>query len=149
MKKLLAVLLCCAFSTVLAEGKGLQTLRSAHSVQGTIDRLEAALKSKGMTVFTRIDHAAGAAATGQTLRPTQLLIFGNPKVGTPLMQCGISMAIDLPQKALVWEDSEGAVWLAYNDPTYLADRHALGKCGGVVDKVGAALRNFATQATQP
>ena len=91
-------------------------VKSVHSVAQTADRLEKVLEAKGMTLFTRIDHAAGAAKVGEELRPTELLIFGNPKVGTPLMQCSQTVAIDLPQKALIWEDNEGSVWFSYNDP---------------------------------
>jgi uncharacterized protein (DUF302 family) len=110
--------------------------------------LEAALLGKGMTVFARIDHAAGAAKVGATLRPTQLVIFGNPKVGTPLMNCAQSIAIDLPQKALIWQDEAGKVWLAYNDSAYLAKRHTTGACGGIGAKVAKVLGNFAKAATK-
>jgi uncharacterized protein (DUF302 family) len=84
------------------------------------------LATKGITVFARIDHAAGAASAGMPLRPTELLIFGNPKAGTPLMQANQTIGIDLPLKVLVWEDASGGVWIAYNDPTWLAQRHQLG-----------------------
>ena len=111
------------------------------------DRLENLLNSKGMTVFKRIDHAAGAASVGKTLRPTELVIFGNPKVGTPLMLCGQSIAIDLPQKALIWEDAAGQVWLSYNDPAFLKLRHDTRGCDEVLKKVSGALANFAKGAT--
>ena len=139
--------LIASASAVAADG--MQTLRSAHPVDVTIDRLEQALKSKGMTVFARIDHAAGAKRAGHSLRPTELLVFGNPKVGTPLMNCQITVAIDLPQKALAWEDANGQVWLAYNDPSYLARRHAIDGCQPVLDKIAGALRNFAEGAVAP
>ncbi len=119
--------------------EGVITLGSAHSVKVTVDRLENTLKKKGLTVFARIDHAAGGQKVGKELRPTELLVFGNPKVGTPLMQCARTMAIDLPQKALVWEDEAGKVWLAYNDPGYLAVRHGLQGCEKVLTKVGKVL----------
>jgi uncharacterized protein (DUF302 family) len=83
------------------------------------------------------------------LRPTELVIFGNPKVGAPLMQCSQTVAIDLPQKALIWQDESGQVWLTYNDPQYLAKRHEIGGCKAVLDKVRNALKNFAKTATQP
>ena len=127
--------------------EGMVKLKSAHSVGETADRLEQALLSKGMTVFQRIDHAAGAKSAGKTLRPTQLLIFGNPKVGTPLMLCSQSIAIDLPQKALIWEDAAGTVWLAYNDPAFLKLRHGTECCDEVLGKVSNALGNFARAAT--
>ena len=119
-----------------------------HDVATTLDKLEAALKSKGMTVFTRIDHAAGAARADLELRPTAVLIFGNPKVGTPLMNCSQSVAIDLPQKALAWQDESGQTWLAYNDPQYLGQRHGLDDCAPVLEKVAGALANFAKAATE-
>jgi uncharacterized protein (DUF302 family) len=105
--------------------KGLTTLPSTHSVKVTIDRLEADVKARGMTVFARIDHAAGAAEAGLPLRPTELLIFGNAKAGTPLMQADQTMGIELPLKALAWEDENQKVWLTYNEPAGLAERHAL------------------------
>jgi uncharacterized protein (DUF302 family) len=89
-----------------------------------MDRLEAAVRAKGMTVFARIDHAAGAAEAGLTLRPTELLIFGNARAGTPLMQARQTIGIDLPLKALVWQDASGKTWLSYNDPPWVVSRHA-------------------------
>ena len=100
-----------------------------------------------MNVFGRINHAAGAEKAGLTLAPTELVIFGNPKVGTPLMNCERTIAIDLPQKALIWEDEGGDVWLAYNDPAELAKRHDLKGCEAVIEKVAGALANFAKAAT--
>ncbi len=105
---------------------GLTTIPSRFAAKDTMDRLEAAVKAKGLTVFARIDHAAGAAAVGLTLRPTELLIFGNAQGGTPLMQADQAIGIDLPLKALVYEDANGKVWLAYNNPAWLAQRHGLG-----------------------
>lgn len=102
---------------------GLVTIRSEHNPQETMRRLEAAVKAKGMTVFGHVDHAAGAAEVGLALRPTDLLIFGSPKGGTPLMQSVQTIGIDLPLKALVWQDENGATWLSYNDPAWLARRH--------------------------
>jgi uncharacterized protein (DUF302 family) len=102
---------------------GLTTLASIHSAKETMDRLEADVKAKGLTVFARIDHAAAAKAVGLTLRPTELLIFGNAKGGTPLMQALQTTGIDLPLKALVWQDPGGKVWLSYNEPAWIAQRH--------------------------
>jgi uncharacterized protein (DUF302 family) len=99
---------------------GLTTIRSRSSVKATIDRLEASLKAGGVIVFARIDHAAGAISVGMSLRPTELLIFGNPKGGTPLMQANQTIGIDLPLKVLAWEDASGGVWVTYNDPAWLA-----------------------------
>ena len=132
-----------------AAGNGLISVKSSHDVKATADRLENILNQKGMTVFIRIDHAAGARKVGKKLRPTEIVVFGNPKVGTPLMQCSQSVAIDLPQKALIWLDDKGQVWLSYNDPNYLAQRHGLTGCAQVVKKVEKALSNFAKAATMP
>ena len=98
---------------------------SPRSVADTIDRLEALASALGMTIFARIDQRAAAVNAGLTLRPTQLLIFGDPKSGTPLMAAHPSLALDLPLKALVWEDDSGQVWLTYNSPEYLWARHSL------------------------
>lgn len=142
------VWLCLALNGIaIADENGLVTLKSAHSVAATMDKLEAILNEKGMNVFARINHSEGAQKAGMELRPTELLIFGNPKVGTPLMLCSQSVAIDLPQKALAWEDESGQVWLGYNDPEYLNQRHGLGDCAEVLKKVSAALNNFASAAT--
>ncbi|MFZ0676901.1 DUF302 domain-containing protein [Candidatus Binatus sp.] len=105
---------------------GLITISSAFSVRDTIDRLSAKVTSLGLNVFARIDHAAGAAKVSMPLRPTELLIFGNPMGGTPLMQDQQTAGIDLPIKALSWEDANGKVWLTYNDPAWIAERHHLG-----------------------
>jgi uncharacterized protein (DUF302 family) len=104
---------------------GLVRVLSAFEPGETMNRLEKVIKDKGLTVFARIDHAEGAKAAGLALRPTELIIFGNAKGGTPLMQAGQEAGIDLPMKALVYQDAEGRVWLAYNDPHWLADRHHL------------------------
>ncbi len=105
---------------------GLVVKPSPYPVAETMDRLERAVKERQLTVIARVDHAAGAQKAGLTLRPTQLLIFGNPKAGTPLMESSRSIGIDLPLKALAWEDDKGKVWLAYNDPVWLAARHGVG-----------------------
>lgn len=135
-------------SLVHAEG-GLITLKSAHNIKQTVDRLEAALKEKGMTIFIRLDHAANANKVNLKLRPTELVVFGNPKVGTALMQCSQSAAIDLPMKMLVWEDAESQVWLTYNDPHYMADRHAIKTCDEVLFKMEGALSKLAVAVTKP
>jgi uncharacterized protein (DUF302 family) len=106
--------------------QGLTTIRSSYEPKDTMDRLEAGVKAKGMTVFARIDHAAGASEAGLPLPPTEVLIFGNARGGTPLMQSIQTIGIDLPLKALVWRDTSGTTWLSYNDPAWLAERHGLG-----------------------
>ena len=148
MRKLvIAIALFGLIHTPLYTNEGMISVKSAHSVAVTADRLENILQSKGMTVFKRIDHAAGAAKVGKELKPTELVIFGNPKVGTPLMLCSHSIAIDLPQKALIWEDDSGQVWFSYNDPQFLALRHNTQGCDAVLKKVAGALANFASKAS--
>ena len=110
---------------------GLVSVKSPYSATSTMDRLEANVKSRNLMVFARIDHAAGAAKVGKSLRPTELLIFGNPQGGTPFMQCAQTVGIDLPLKALVWEDAAGQVWLGYNDPAFIAQRHGAPDCPSV------------------
>ncbi|HKK54795.1 DUF302 domain-containing protein [Marinobacter sp.] len=146
--KSLVMLVCIVLPVTGFAADGMITLKSNHSVSATADRLETLLKKKGMTVFTRVSHSAGAAGVGLQLRPTELVIFGNPKVGTPLMQCVQSVAIDLPQKALIWEDESGQVWLGYNDPAYLQQRHDIEGCDAALEKVSGALENFAIAATE-
>jgi uncharacterized protein (DUF302 family) len=102
---------------------GLVHLSSRHTVEETMQRLEALLSERGITIFARIDHSGEAAKVGLTMRATKLLIFGSPKGGTPLMQAAPSLAIDLPLKALFWQDADGKAWLTYNDPSYLQQRH--------------------------
>jgi len=150
MRKLsfFAVFLLLASPAVFAD-TGLISVKSAHSVEETLDRMEALLKKKGMKIFKRINHAKGAKGAGIDLRPTELLIFGNPKIGSPMMVCAQTIAIDLPQKALAWEDESGQVWLSYNDPAYLEARHKMKGCDKVVNKVTNALFNFANGATKP
>lgn len=129
---------------------GMATMKSAHDVKTTLDRLEANLKDKGMIIVARVDHAAGAKRVDMELRPTELLIFGNPRGGTPLMRCGQTAAIDLPLKALAWQDQSGQVWLGYNEPAYLAKRHQLGAdCAGPIEAMTNALRGFASAAVAP
>ena len=111
-----------------------------------MNRLEENAKQRGLIAFARIDHAAGAARVGKTLRPTELLIFGNPQGGTPLTECAQSAGIDLPLKALVWEDATGLVWLGYNDPAFLAKRHEVAQCP-VIANLTKALAGLAEAAT--
>ena len=113
---------------VAASADGLVAVKSPHSAKETMTRLEDAVTKRGLTVFARIDHAAGAAKIGKVLRPTEVLVFGNPTGGTPFMECEQSVGIDLPLKALVWEDATAQVWIGYNDPAYLAQRHGVASC---------------------
>ena len=147
-KLLLSLISVFLFSSLAIAGNGIITIKSSHDVKVTADRLEKNLKMKGMTVFTRINYAAGAQKVGKKLRPTELIIFGNPKLGTLLMQCEQIAGIDLPQKALIWKDGEGQVWLSYNDPLYLTQRHGLKGCDEVSKKLAQALSNFSQAATK-
>jgi uncharacterized protein (DUF302 family) len=124
---------------------GLVVVKSSHGTKETMDRLESIVKQKGMTVFARVDHAAGAAKIGKTLPATEVLIFGNPQGGTPFMECAQTVGIDLPLKALVWQDASGQVWIGYNDPAFLAQRHGAAQCP-VVDNMKKALAGFAESA---
>ena len=125
---------------------GLITIRSRHAPGETMSRFEAEVKAKGLTIFARIDHAAEAAAVGLPLRPTELLLFGNAKGGTPLMQAVQTIGIDLPLKVLVWQDASGDTWLSYNDPSWLAKRHGLAH-EAAVRALAAALDALARTAT--
>lgn len=127
---------------------GMIRIKSNNSVSTTINKLETVLKNKGMTIFKRVDHTAGAEKAGLKLRPTELLIFGNPKVGTPLMLCSQTAALDLPQKALAYKDENDQVWLVYNDPAYMAKRHDTKSCEAAVQKVTNALAKFSRAATE-
>jgi uncharacterized protein (DUF302 family) len=106
-------------------GKGLIDIPSSHSVDETVTKLEGILQAKGITLFALVDHSGEAAKAGMKMRPTKLLIFGNPRAGTPVMLAAPSSAIDLPLKILVWEDDQGKVWITYNSPSYLQERHNL------------------------
>jgi uncharacterized protein (DUF302 family) len=111
-----------------------------------MDRLVAEISAKGMTVFARIDHAGGAAAVGLTLPPTELIIFGNARGGTPLMQSAQTVGIDLPLKALVWQDAAGKTWISYNEPGWIAQRHGITDAQPVVNKMTDLLSAISTKA---
>ncbi|WP_230970931.1 DUF302 domain-containing protein [Nitrogeniibacter aestuarii] len=148
IRSTLAACALAATATAVHATDGLITVQSPHSPQATMDRFASVVASKGMKVFARIDHAAGAASVGQSLRPTELIIFGNPKGGTPLMQCAQSAGIDLPLKAMVWQDDAGQTWLGYNDPVWIAARHGAADCA-VVPAMAKALSAFSSAATAP
>ena len=148
-RTLITLILTLCMTGVASASEGMIRIKSPYTVTQTLDRFEQAARAKGMTIFTRIDHAAGAASVGKDLRPTALLIFGNPKIGTLLMQSNQAVAIDLPMKALAWKDENGQVWLGYNDPAYLVKRHAVTDRDAVVQKINKALRAFLQAATKP
>ena len=128
---------------------GLTSIRSSFGPKETMARLDAEIRAHGLNVFARIDHAAGAAEAGLTLRPTELIIFGNARGGTPLMQSVQTVGIDLPLKALVWEDASGKTWLSYNEPTWIAQRHGVHNAQAVLNKMADLLTTISTQATTP
>ncbi|MEW8563990.1 MAG: DUF302 domain-containing protein, partial [Candidatus Thiodiazotropha sp.] len=146
---LLVLILMAVSAPVALADSGLVNLSSQFSVGETADRFASAATGAGLKVFNRIDHAAGAAKVGKTLRPTELIIFGSPKVGTALMTSDQRIGIDLPLKALVWQDAEGKVWLSYNSPDHLFSRFAINDREKVKQNVTAALKKFARHATQP
>ena len=141
---LLAAAACLGLSAPAIAAEGLVAVKSPYEVRETLDRLEAQAKKRGLKVFARIDHAAGAASVGKTLRPTEVLIFGNPQGGTPFLECAQSAGIDLPLKALAWRDEQGQVWLAYNDLAFLARRHGVGSCPAVAP-IGQALASLVAE----
>ncbi|MCU7844537.1 MAG: DUF302 domain-containing protein [Candidatus Thiodiazotropha sp. (ex Monitilora ramsayi)] len=136
-------------ASVVNAGGGLINQSSQFSVQKTADRFVVAAEKAGLKIFARIDHAAGAAKVGKSLRPTQLIIFGSPKVGTALMTSDQRAGIDLPLKALAWQDAEGKVWLSYNSPDYLFGRFGIDDRSAVKKKITGALLKLAGAATQP
>jgi uncharacterized protein (DUF302 family) len=128
--------------------EGLTSIRSRFGPKETMDRLETEIRAQKMEIFARIDHAAGAAEVGLMLRPTELIIFGNPRGGTPLMQSVQTVGIDLPLKVLVWEDASGTTWLSYNEPSWIAQRHGVANAEPVVSKMSAALSAMSRKATE-
>lgn len=144
----LGALTLAAASGLSAAADGLIDLKSPHNAKATMDRLESVVKERGLNVFVRIDHAAGASKIGKTLRPTELLIFGNPQGGTPFMECAQTVGIDLPLKALVWDDAAGQTWLSYNDPAYLGQRHGAAQCPSV-EALRKALAGLSQAAVAP
>lgn len=147
MKTLIPAILVVLIMTVSAYAAGgMVDVKSSFGVKETGDRLESVLKDKGMTIFNRVKHSEAAKKVGVELRETELIIFGNPKVGSPLMKCQQSVAIDLPQKALIWKDSEGNTWISYNDPEYLKKRHDISNCEKVISKIEQALAGIAKAA---
>lgn len=147
-----AVVLVAAVGSAVATASagtaaGLVIVQSAYSVDETANRLQSALQAGGLMVVARVDHAANAQRVGKALRPTQLLIFGNPQVGTELLQAVQTVGIDLPQKLLVWEDEAGQVHVAYNDPGYLAQRHGIVGEDQTLTMIAGALNRLVTGAT--
>jgi uncharacterized protein (DUF302 family) len=126
--------------------EGLTSIQSSFGPKATMDRLDAEIRAKGLNVFARIDHAAGAAEVGLTLPPTELIIFGNARGGTPLMQSAQTVGIDLPLKALVWQDAVGKTWLSYNEPSWIAQRHGVAGVESTINKMADLLSAIAREA---
>lgn len=131
-----------------AGGNGMVAVKSPHNPADTVSRLQAQLAPRNLALVARVDHTAGAQRVGQTLRPTEVLIFGNPQAGTPLMQCAQGVGIDLPMKALVWVDAQGQTWLGYNDPVWLVQRHGGGDCPAAAN-ARQALASIAAAVVAP
>lgn len=149
MKKLiLTALLIVSIAIPAQAAEGVVNVQSTFTVKETADRLESILIKKGMTIFNRIKHSEGAGKVGIELRDTELIIFGNPKVGSPLMRCQQSVAIDLPQKVLIWEDDKAKVWISYNDPGYLVERHNITGCEEIISKIEKVLAGIAKSASR-
>lgn len=150
MVRLGAVLaaLLATFSVAFAAEEHLVTKKSSHSVAQTLDRLSEGLKSRGIAIVARIDHAAAADKAGLPLKPTQVLIFGNPKLGTPLMQANRKVGLELPMKVLAWEDDDGQVWIAYAKPQFLQSTFAVTGQDAVFQQMTKALNALTDEATK-
>ncbi len=143
---ILSALLSVSFSSFAIDG--MIDVKSNHSVKVTADKFEKILLSKGMTIFKRVKHSEAAKKVGVNINLTELIIFGNPKIGSKLMKCAQSVAIDLPQKALVWEDDHGNAWISYNAPSYLKSRHNINACSKLLRKVTGALSKLTATAAK-
>lgn len=149
MKRLILLFSLIALVPVMTQAAddGMISKKSKFSVKATLDRLENVLRKKGITIVTRWSHDAGAKKAGIDLRPTELLIFGNPKMGSHFFTSNQTAGIDLPMKALAWKDEKGQVWLTYNDPVYIANRHGINDRPAIVKKMTGALNNLTNVAT--
>ncbi len=147
MKNALFILALLFTTSSIMAAEGMINVPSNFGVKETADRMESILNEKGMTIFNRIKHSEAAGTVGIELRETELIVFGNPKVGSPLMKCQQSVALDLPQKALVWEDDSAKVWISYNDPRYLEKRHDISGCEQVISKIEKALAGITRAAS--
>lgn len=146
-KYVLSLVMLTCFSPWVSAGSGVVSTQSKFSVSQTADRFEQLAKQKGLTIFARIDHADNASKVNLSLRASQVILFGNAKVGTPLMQCAGQVAIDLPQKASFWQDEDGKVWLSYNDPDYLKLRHKISGCDALIGKITNVLQTLTKAAS--
>lgn len=150
MKKLCIVLVFIFLGIITTQAvaqDGIEIVESKYSVEETVDRLVNILKENGLTIFEKVNHQKGAISASMELPPTTVLIFGNPNLGTPLMQCAPTVAIDLPQKMLIWKDRKGQVYVGYNAPAYLKKRHNIKGCEQELQKITRALKKFVHNAT--
>ena len=144
----IVIIFCLLLTSFYASAEeSLITLESQYSAKETADRFESIIKRKGLTLFSRIDHKKNALGVNLKLSATEVIIFGNPKIGTLLMQCAQNVAIDLPQKVLITEDAEKRVWLSYNNPAYIKVRHNIEGCDHVINKISAVLSKLSIAAT--
>ncbi len=149
MLKLMSVILLVSLSSFsLWAEESMIRMESQYSVKETTDKFVAVAKEKGFNVFARINHQGNAEKVAMDLKPTELVIFGNPKAGTPLILCAQEVAIDLPQKVLVYEDLSGKTWLVYNNPYYLKQRHNMVGCDEMLEKVASVLESLASAAVK-
>ena len=146
LKKLQWLTLCLALSLSSFASDKLISTASKHSFEDTANNLEKVLLNNGMTIFARIPHSNDAQKIGIELQPMELIIFGNPKVGSKLMQCASSIAIDLPLKALVWQDKNDKVWISYHDPEYFKEQHKMIDCDVQLTNVSGALKKLTAAA---
>lgn len=147
-KPMIIIILATLTSFSLLAAESVVRMESKHSVKDTADKFVANAQEKGFNVFARINHQGNAEKVDMDLKPTEVIVFGNPKAGTPLILCAQEVAIDLPQKILVYEDLSGKTWLVYNNPYYLKERHNMVGCDEMLDKVSAALKNLASAAVE-
>jgi len=148
IKKLLAVILFVLIAFPVMADSGIETVPSGNGFSDTVDRFKAILSSKGIKLAFELDHQANGARVDESLGKTHLLLFGNPKLGTPLMRSARSIGIDLPMKVLIWEDADGKTYLTYNDPQYLAKRHSIKDNQAVFTKMSKALKMLTAAAAQ-
>jgi len=147
-KNTLMLAVTLLFSSLLVAQDKMTIISSANSVEATVNKLTAILKTKGLTVFDVVDHKKGAESVSMELRPTTLIIFGNPMVGTKLMKCDQTVGADLPMKFLVWQDDAGKNWIGYWKPSLLANKYTLDDCKAVLEKMDGALAKFSSIGAQ-
>lgn len=149
MKKIISLLALSLFASGYANAtESLISIESHHSAKQTADKFASIVEKKGLTLFARIDHQKNAAGADLKLRETEVIIFGNPKVGTPVMQCSQQAAIDFPQKVLVWTDADNKTWLSYNNPEYIKERHNIKGCDKILTKISGVLSALTNAASK-